>query len=535
MSLTLGNGDVQEMMPLGNGGESLDLDPRMKIGPQRPISRSRSRSAEHRETRGRKRRRSRSPPPRRHARPEKKKHRGHRAHDDENDKRLYRPTSPTESVQSDDFAIIADKNKIVDESKSKRPKTDSRGATFDEFHKRMSPEREMEREDDGEFYSDESDEGEFDDDRMSYGSGSDVSDFSDVERGSRGRGAFDNQNKAGESGMGFENQPTSSAPSTSAPRLTYDEQLRKKAELLERLQRKKQRNLLKLDFDENMTLEQLMVADARSQYRSSSDTAVAFMRRGLMLYMVVLEALAKRFQQMNIDLEGFSQYAYSNGNNEYDDLLYEIYDMYHDRVKINPVWQLMGMVTTQALMYSMARKVMSQSQGFKYTAPSAFNSTPIPTQSAAASQPAAPNRSTTSPSSVSPAAMAGGNASVGNEIGVMDGPSDFDSRQLLDMLRQEQQQKIDQQQQQQQHTAPAHGASAEDDAKTIEMPALSSQGSSGRVKIIKQQQKAARPVGRKRNNTVANADLSSELPAVDMSAYNDDGLGLAFENDEKSF
>jgi hypothetical protein len=418
---------------------------------------------------------------------------------------------------------------MADKSKMKQqPDAPPAPSTFERFRSEHSPEpppsRGHRRRGSGgerkrrEFEDDD----EFDDDEGGASDGSYFSDEGSImsDRGEDGGDMFDDEEMPHrDDGQKSPGVGAGAAP----PRMTYEEQVQKKAELLEKLLRRKQRNLLKLEVDENMTLEQLMVADARTKYRTSSESSVNLMRRGILMYMVMLETMAKRFPQLNVDLEGFSQDAYGRGTAEYDDLLYEIYDMYSDKVKMNPVLQLFGHITSQALMYSMARRVMGSvlNRGAPRMPPQPVPqpqpqmAQPRPQVPAFVQQPTSP-RSSPSPQPPPPAAQ------VSDEIGVMDGPDDFDQGQLLNALRQEQQQKLNQRaadgqtvQQQQQQTG---------EFKTIE--ALPSAGGARRpgVQIVRERKKRA-PRAEAKTITIGGGNQGDDTQSQAHHVMGDD-LGM---------
>jgi hypothetical protein len=286
-------------------------------------------------------------------------------------KRLYRPGSPTDSIGSADFEILADKTKFkaqADEKATKLPRDD----TFDRVrnsHARgdMDEGRHSRHSSHDIDYAEEDDDGGA---NTEYGGGGGYgvnnaeyeSDGMGIDGEDDGYGDEDEEGYYSDDNAVVDGvlNPRTMGPSggNDAPRMTYEERIKKKAFLLAKFERRRQHGILKMEINDNMTLEDLMIADSKLTYHSRGETMVGTMRRLTMFYIFILEAMAANFPKLHMDCTGFSE-SMMQKQTENDELLYEIWDLYHDSMTINPVWQHVVSITSQALMYSIGRKVMA--------------------------------------------------------------------------------------------------------------------------------------------------------------------------------
>jgi len=131
----------------------------------------------------------------------------------------------------------------------------------------------------------------------------------------------------------------------------------KKAQLCAKFERRNQHRKVKIEYNPMMSLEELEALDERDGYAKRSEMSVKVLRRCLVFFCKFCEAASKRFPKLGLELEGWSESVYLTLDT-YDELLYDIHDEYFCGVRMNPLLQLGVQLTTNALMYSMAKKLM---------------------------------------------------------------------------------------------------------------------------------------------------------------------------------
>jgi hypothetical protein len=235
------------------------------------------------------------------------------------DERRYRTDSPVDSVESD-LEILANRDKLKEKSDTPTP--------MDKLSDDVIPPV-VEDDDDDDFH-DQDDEYADNDDGL--GLNIDEDDGYDMEE----------------------------EEDDGKPQYTYNETLEKKAAILSDLDRRSKMGE-HIEYDDKMTLEQLMLVKNKVLYRSRSTHMIRIMRQGITMYASFLEWATRRFPALNLDLTDFSKEMFTK-KNDYDDLLYEVYDMYSDNMKMNPLVMLLLTITAQAAMYSVARNFVKNIQ-----------------------------------------------------------------------------------------------------------------------------------------------------------------------------
>jgi hypothetical protein len=136
----------------------------------------------------------------------------------------------------------------------------------------------------------------------------------------------------------------------------------KKAKLMAKFDRKNvhRKPGNKIEYNPAMTLEELEAIDERESYGKQSELNVKIMRRVLVFFCQFVEGASKKFPKLGLELEGWAESVYLTLET-YDDILFDIHDEYCSGVKMNPIAQLFIQLTTNAIMYSMAKKLMSSS------------------------------------------------------------------------------------------------------------------------------------------------------------------------------
>lgn len=240
------------------------------------------------------------------------------------------------------------------------------------------------------------------------------------------------------------------------PQFTYNETMEKKAAILAHLDRARESGE-KLTYDDDMTLEQLTLIKSKVTHKAKSQHLIKLMRHGITMYVQLLEYISRSYPSLNLDLHDFSKEMFQR-KTEYDDLLWEIHELYSDNMKMNPVFLLILTVTGQAIMYSAARQFIKNLQfGLGIASP-----------------PPSPPTASTSTTPLNQDQSAG---IVDVEIS---GPtSGFDTSELLELCRKEAQTKADEK-----TSIPNDPNNTNSEIIQVNIPTPSSGGNNG-VQIIR--------------------------------------------------
>lgn len=152
-----------------------------------------------------------------------------------------------------------------------------------------------------------------------------------------------------------------SNPVALEPAMTRRDIIRRKAQVLGRLERRETFTGVKIDYDPKGDLEYLETIDAKCSYKSNSTISVDMMRRMLIFSCASMEAMSKKLTFLAIDLDGWSEQIMLSMN-QYDEILFEIYDYYSGDIDINPLLKLGFAVLSSAMMYSFARQILSSTR-----------------------------------------------------------------------------------------------------------------------------------------------------------------------------
>jgi hypothetical protein len=136
------------------------------------------------------------------------------------------------------------------------------------------------------------------------------------------------------------------------------ERMMQRAKLLSKFERMNQLRTRKIDFRPDMSLEQLQSIDESESYSKRSEMTVKILRRLLVFSCWCVENIAPRIPMIKADLEGWSESIYLSLDT-YDEFLYEINDEYFSGMRMNPVLGLVLALSTNAMMYSMTKKLMN--------------------------------------------------------------------------------------------------------------------------------------------------------------------------------
>lgn len=161
-------------------------------------------------------------------------------------------------------------------------------------------------------------------------------------------------------------------PPPTEPAVSPYERANEKAKLVERLRRKKTQyardpqysSLVQYNESDlvNMRPSQLRDLDAILTHRIRAETTIKFYRRALVYSVMVVEKLSIAYPRVfqGVQLEGWHD-SFFLQIDDFDNLLYEVYDQYGDQGPQNPLVQLAMQVMSHGAMYHLT-KVMIQRQ-----------------------------------------------------------------------------------------------------------------------------------------------------------------------------
>uniref|UniRef100_A0A6C0E0G5 Uncharacterized protein n=1 Tax=viral metagenome TaxID=1070528 RepID=A0A6C0E0G5_9ZZZZ len=143
---------------------------------------------------------------------------------------------------------------------------------------------------------------------------------------------------------------------------------REKSELLYKFSKinlKGKWSSLKLDM--NNSLEEIKNEYERVRSEIQNERSVAFLKRMLLLGVQGIEMMNNRFDPLGMDLDGWSEaLGYSLENQEYDEVLAELYEKYKGVGNMSPEVKLIFMIISSATMFTITKKItkMESSNSF---------------------------------------------------------------------------------------------------------------------------------------------------------------------------
>lgn len=180
------------------------------------------------------------------------------------------------------------------------------------------------------------------------------------------------------------------------------QQIAERARLLVRLDRLSKQTQKVYDVSEDTPLDQLRVLEKKETYMMRAENVVRLMRRMLVFTASAYQYLSLQLPWVELDLTGFAeQILYSM--EQYDELLYEVYDENENMFQLSAVWQLFFHFHSHMFMYSMSRKMVNQmeegakkAQDKKTSAPSTGKTSTPSTQAATATAAASASQDSSS-------------------------------------------------------------------------------------------------------------------------------------------
>jgi hypothetical protein len=132
-----------------------------------------------------------------------------------------------------------------------------------------------------------------------------------------------------------------------------------KAEFLYKLDKLNARNKSRsIKLDMSNTLDDIKNEYERVSNEIKTERSVAFFKRMLLLGVQGVEMLNTRFDPLGVDLDGWSEaMGYSLENQEYDEVMAELYEKYKGAGQMSPEVKLIFMIVSSATMFTISKKI----------------------------------------------------------------------------------------------------------------------------------------------------------------------------------
>lgn len=138
-----------------------------------------------------------------------------------------------------------------------------------------------------------------------------------------------------------------------------------------------------LRLDMNNSLDDVRNEYERVKNEIQSERSVAFFKRMMLLGIQGVEMLNTKFDPVGVDLDGWSEaMGYSLENQEYDDVLAELYQKYKGAGEMSPEVKLIFMIVSSATMFTISKKItkLDSSNAFSNMIGSLVSKAPAPAQ-----------------------------------------------------------------------------------------------------------------------------------------------------------
>ena len=141
-------------------------------------------------------------------------------------------------------------------------------------------------------------------------------------------------------------------------KMTYEEILQKKQEVLVKIQRLQERHNIQPSRKFCMTsdLNEMEMDLRRMVEQRGVDKSIKFQRQILIGFVGLTEHFNNKFDPLDVDLDGFSQHIMQNIN-DYDDVFEELYYKYNEKVAMAPEVKLIFMVFMAGFTFNMSKKM----------------------------------------------------------------------------------------------------------------------------------------------------------------------------------
>lgn len=113
-----------------------------------------------------------------------------------------------------------------------------------------------------------------------------------------------------------------------------------------------------LNLDMNCTLEEIKNEVERVRNEIQTERSVGFYKRMLLLGVQGIEMMNTKFDPLGVDLDGWSEaMGYSMENQEYDEVMAELYEKYKGSGQMSPEMKLMFMIISSATMFTITKRI----------------------------------------------------------------------------------------------------------------------------------------------------------------------------------
>ena len=123
-----------------------------------------------------------------------------------------------------------------------------------------------------------------------------------------------------------------------------------------------------LRLDMNNSLDEIRNEYERVRNEIQNERSVAFFKRMLLLGVQGVEMLNNKFDPLGVDLDGWSEaMGYSMENQEYDEVMSELYGKYKGHGQMSPELRLIFMIISSATMFTISKKITKMDTGDTFT------------------------------------------------------------------------------------------------------------------------------------------------------------------------
>jgi hypothetical protein len=113
-----------------------------------------------------------------------------------------------------------------------------------------------------------------------------------------------------------------------------------------------------LNLDMNCTLEEIKNEVERVRNEIQTERSVGFYKRMLLLGVQGIEMMNTKFDPLGVDLDGWSEaMGYSMENQEYDEVMAELYEKYKGSGQMSPEMKLVFMIISSATMFTITKRI----------------------------------------------------------------------------------------------------------------------------------------------------------------------------------
>ncbi len=188
---------------------------------------------------------------------------------------------------------------------------------------------------------------------------SQLSDNESVPRKTRTRGKTTSEVTIQDSSSSFSHVKTKTRAKTAEYENRNDQIRREKSEFLYKLNKLNVKGKWSsLHLDMNNSLDEIKNEYERVKNEIQTERSVEFCKRMLLLGVQGIEMMNSKFDPVGVDLDGWSEaMGYSMENQEYDEVLAELYEKYKGRGTMSPEVKLIFMIISSATMFTVTKRL----------------------------------------------------------------------------------------------------------------------------------------------------------------------------------